>query len=453
MLAYTDGLNQTTSYTYDRLGRTTSVMMPNQAQASYVYNDSTNHIMAKNTLGEVQQVWFDPLGRKLKETQGLGEVKYGYDELTSRLLWQDDAYGNRTWYSYDAFGRIKQTTYASKVEYDDVGSSVTTIDAEQNRTRSTSDILGRELMIESLQNKQNYVPIQKKEYNLAGAVVASTDGNGNHYDANSNPVRSIDRSGVATDNHFNNMNQLVQTVTGNDNVQYAYDTEGRRLSMTDHRGTTSYKYQPISGFLTEIQYPDGVRLTNSYDLNKQTGYELQASQTNVKVDAGYDNMNRLKTLGVTSGGSAANTFGYDYLSNGQLAQQSYGTAFVSQLQYTDVKLSQLAYTRNNAAMNTFQYGYDANSNITSRNENNVGSSFTYTPLNQIKTSSEFDERYSYDARYNRLTLESSRELPIQEAQYEYDVKNRLVKAAGAHNPVTYSYTGEGLLYERTARPR
>ncbi|MDK8182618.1 RHS repeat-associated core domain-containing protein [Paenibacillus sp. UMB4589-SE434] len=520
VLAYTDGLNQTTSYTYDRLGRTTSVTMPNQAQASYVYNDSTNHIMAKNTLGEVQQVWFDPLGRKVRETQGLGEVKYGYDERTSRLLWQDDAYGNRTWYSYDAFGRIKQTTYAdqtsSMVEYDEVGSTVTTIDAEQNRTRSTSDILGRELMIESLQNKQNYVPIQKKEYNLAGAVVASTDGNGNrttykydtlgqllavvdadnqqtsyqydmlgnlvtttygnqqstkkefdelgqviksingtgqiqkfYYDANSNPVRSIDRSGIATDNRFNNMNQLVQTVTGNDNVQYAYDSEGRRLSMTDHRGTTSYKYQPISGFLTEIQYPDGVRLTNSYDLNKQTGYELQAPQTNVKVDAGYDNMNRLKTLGVTSGGSAANTFGYDYLSNGQLAQQSYGTAFVSQLQYTDVKLFQLSYTRNNAVMNTFQYGYDANSNITSRNENNVGSSFTYTPLNQIKTSSEFDERYSYDARYNRLTLESSRELPIQEAQYEYDVKNRLVKATGAHNPVTYSYTGEGLLYERT----
>ncbi|WP_028543250.1 RHS repeat-associated core domain-containing protein [Paenibacillus taiwanensis] len=520
LLAYTDGLNQTTSYTYDRLGRTTSVTMPNQAQASYVYNDNTNHIMAKNTLGEVQQVWFDPLGRKVRETEGLGEVKYGYDERTSRLLWQDDAYGNRTWYSYDAFGRLKQTTYAdqtsSKVEYDDVGSSVTTIDAEQNRTRSTSDILGRELMIESLQNKQSYVPIQKKEYNLAGAVVASTDGNGNrttykydtlgqllavvdadnqqtsyeydmlgnlvtttygnqqstkkefdelgqviksingtgqvqkfYYDANSNPVRSIDRSGVATDNHFNNMNQLVQTVTGNDNVQYAYDTEGRRLSMTDHRGTTSYKYQPISGFLTEIQYPDGVRLTNSYDLNKQTGYELQASQTNVKVDAGYDNMNRLKTLGVTSGGSAAKTFGYDYLSNGQLAQQSYGTAFVSQLQYTDVKLSQLTYTRNNAAMNTFQYGYDANSNITNRNENNYATHFTYTPLNQIKTSSEFDERYSYDARYNRLTMESSRELPIQEAQYEYDVKNRLVKAAGDHNPVTYSYTGEGLLYERT----
>ncbi|MBH5320946.1 RHS repeat-associated core domain-containing protein [Paenibacillus sp. GSMTC-2017] len=100
-------------------------------------------------------------------------------------------------------------------------------------------------------------------------------------------------------------------------------------------------------------------------------------------------------------------------------------------------------------MNSFEYSYDLANNITSRNENNYATNFTYTPLNQLKTSSEFDETYTYDSRYNRATVASTRELPVQEAQYEYDKKNQLTRVSGTHNPITYSYTGEGLLYERT----
>ncbi|MCG7409111.1 hypothetical protein MH117_16965 [Paenibacillus sp. ACRRX] len=66
----------------------------------------------------------------------------------------------------------------------------------------------------------------------------------------------------------------------------------------------------------------------------------------------------------------------------------------------------------------------------------------------MKTSSEFNEHYTYDGRYNRLTLESSRELPIQEAQYEYNKKNQLTKAIGAKGTASYSYNGDGLMVER-----
>ncbi|MBH5320958.1 RHS repeat protein, partial [Paenibacillus sp. GSMTC-2017] len=263
LLTYTDGLNQTTSYTYDRLGRTTSVKMPNQAQASYVYNDSTNHIVAKNTLGEVQQVWFDPLGRKVRETQGLGEVKYGYDERTSHLLWQDDAYDNRTNFSYDAFGRPTVTTFAdltsSRVEYDDIGLTVTAVDAEGNRSRVTSDIFGREVMVESLQNKQNYVPIMKKEYNVSGAVVASIDGNGNRttynydtlgqlsavidaqkqttsyqYDQLGNAVKIIYGNQQFTQKEFNEIGQVTKSINGTGQIQKLYyDKNGNIVKSVD----------------------------------------------------------------------------------------------------------------------------------------------------------------------------------------------------------------------------
>ncbi|MCR8843748.1 hypothetical protein NQ117_08615 [Paenibacillus sp. SC116] len=520
LISYTDGKQQTTSYAYDPLGRTTLVTMPNHSQISYVYNDTQNHIQVKNTLGEVSEVWFDPIGRKVKETQGLGQVKYAYDERTSQLQWTEDAYGNRTTYVNDGFGRPLQTTYANgtsdRVEYDDAKLTVTAIDAEQNRTRSTSDVLGRTILVESYQNKQKYVPVQRTEYNFAGGATSTTDAKGNHtayqydaggqliavtdaekqttsyqydrlgnliettyansqkmkkeydelgrvtkkingtgqvqkyyYDANSNLEKYIDRSGNITENTYNVMNQLIQNKLGNETVQYSYDTEGRPLTMTDHRGITSYEYQARSGFLTSIQYPDGVKLTNNYDLNKKTGYEFAAPGVNVKVDGTYNNVNQLKQLNILSGGNQpAKTISYDHLANGQLAKQTYGNAFTTDYQYEDMKLKKLNHARDGAAQNTFQYGYDLVGNITERNENSYITNFSYTPLNQIQTSSEFNETYSYDERYNRETLDSSRELPDKDVQYEYDKKNRLTKVTGDHNPVTYSYTGEGLLYER-----
>ncbi|TVX92497.1 polymorphic toxin-type HINT domain-containing protein [Paenibacillus agilis] len=519
LLSYTDGKQLTTSYTYDVLGRTTLVTMPNQSQISYLYNDTHNHVQMKNTLGEVTEAWFDPLGRKIRETQGLGQVKYGYDERTSQLQWTDDAYGNRTSYSYDGFGRQIQTTYANgtsdRVEYDDAKLTLTTIDADQNRTKTTSDVLGRAVLVEKLHNKQNYTPIERTEYNYAGDITASIDGNGNrtsfqydaarkltavtdasnqttsysydllgnliettyanqqkikkeydefgrvvkkingtgqeqryYYDANGNLEKYIDRSGTETNNRYDVMNQLIQNTVGTENVQYSYDTEGRMLTMTDHRGTTRYEYQPSSGFLTTIQYPDGFKLENLYDLNKKIGYEFSLpTWTFSKVRGTYDNVNQLKQLNIFRG-NFSNIVSYDRLANGLLAKQTFADAFVSQYQYEDTKLKQLTYLKNGTAQNTFQYGYDANENITHRNENNYITNFTYTPLNQIQTSSEYNETYSYDARYNRQTLDSNRDPSIKEAQYEYDKKNRLIKVTGNHSPVTYSYTGDGLLYER-----
>ncbi|MCG7409118.1 hypothetical protein MH117_17000 [Paenibacillus sp. ACRRX] len=523
LLAYTDGLNQTTSYTYDRLGRTTSVTMPNQAQASYVYNDSTNHIMAKNTLGEVQQVWFDPLGRKLKETQGLGEVKYGYDERTSRLLWQDDAYGNRTWYSYDAFGRIKQTTYADQtsetVQYDDAQLTELYTDAEANQKLKRYDPLQR-LVAEEVwvKKEQTFKPEVRNEYNSIGKIAALTDGNSNRttyaynslgeltgvtdasqetiqytydllgnvtklqfpgsqtvtkaydelgrvitetngtgqvekyqYDANGNVVQYVDKAGVATTQQFDTMNNLLRSATADLIVQYTYDTEGKRLSMVDQTGTTSYNYQLQSGYLTEIQYPDGVHLANSYDLRKKTGYSVRqiSKGFHMTVRGQFDSRNRVTDLSISSSSIIGTPHvTYSYWKNGDVMSRAMASAFSSNMQYDNGRLILIQHRKSGQVVNYFSYEYDLNGNIQYRNENNYLTHFSYTPLDQVKTSSEFNERYTYDGRYNRLTLESSRELPIQEAQYEYNQKNQLTKAIGSKGTASYSYNGDGLMVER-----
>ncbi|TVX92183.1 RHS repeat-associated core domain-containing protein [Paenibacillus agilis] len=521
LLSYTDGNGKITSYAYDKLGRTTLVSLPNSSDISYVYNDLGNHIQVKHNLsGNISEVWFDPLGRKIRETQGLGQAEYVYDERTSQLQSVKDANGNSMSYNYDSFGRLVQTKYddgnSNFVEYDDAKLTVTTTDAEQNRTKSTSDILGRTTLVEVQQNKQNYVPVQRTEYNLAGGVTSTIDGNGNntgykynaggqliavtdaekqttsylydrlgnlvettyanqqkmekkydevgrvvqkingtgqvekyYYDGNSNLVKYEDRSKTSTNNIYDEMNQLIHHQVGSEIVEYSYDKEGKLLTMKDHRGTTRYEYQAQSGFLTSIQYPDRVTLKNNYDKNNKTGYEFVAPGVNVKVEGTFNKVNQLEKFNIMSvGNQPAKEISYNYLKNGQLAEQTYGNAFVTGYKYEDAKLKQLKHAKDGAAQNSFQYTYDLVGNITQRDENNYITNFSYTSLNQIQTSSEFNEAYSYDARYNRETLDSTREQVINEAQYEYDKKNRLIKVTGNHNPVTYSYTGEGLLYER-----
>ena len=50
---------------------------------------------------------------------------------------------------------------------------------------------------------------------------------------------------------------------------------------------------------------------------------------------------------------------------------------------------------------------------------------------------------------NRYSTGSGKIYGLKDAEYTYDSQNRLVKATGEGKTVTYSYNGDGLLYERT----
>ncbi|MCG7410906.1 hypothetical protein MH117_26365, partial [Paenibacillus sp. ACRRX] len=174
------------------------------------------------------------------------------------------------------------------------------------------------------------------------------------------------------------------------------------------------------------------------------------SSVNLTVSGLYNNRNQITDLNI-SGAKMPSTqlVKYDYWKNGVVAKRQVAGAFAANMQYENDKVSQIQYDKGAQSLNQFKYEYDLNDNVMSRNENNYVTNFSYTPLDQVKTSSEFNERYTYDGRYNRLTLESSRELPIQEAQYEYNQKNQLTKAIGAKGTASYSYNGDGLMVERT----
>ncbi|WP_374018148.1 polymorphic toxin-type HINT domain-containing protein [Paenibacillus thiaminolyticus] len=90
-------------------------------------------------------------------------------------------------------------------------------------------------------------------------------------------------------------------------------------------------------------------------------------------------------------------------------------------------MSGIRQMRGNSLIGQYTYQYDINRNIVVKNDNGAAFTFSYDRLNRIKTSSQFNEVYTYDQRDNRSTLQSEQEPTLKGASYAYDHRNRLTR--------------------------
>ncbi|MCQ4087554.1 RHS repeat domain-containing protein [Saccharibacillus sp. JS10] len=98
----------------------------------------------------------------------------------------------------------------------------------------------------------------------------------------------------------------------------------------------------------------------------------------------------------------------------------------------------------------FTYGYDNGDNITSRSDGTTSGTFSYDELDRIITSSEGDETYTYDGKGNRLTLQSSIQMPHKDnIDYTYNQAEQLSGVTRNQTSVSYKYNGDGLMTERS----
>ncbi|MNW40229.1 tRNA3(Ser)-specific nuclease WapA precursor [compost metagenome] len=117
----------------------------------------------------------------------------------------------------------------------------------------------------------------------------------------------------------------------------------------------------------------------------------------------------------------------------------------SQYTFDRLQLTDLAQNPAGQEIQRFHYAYDKNKNISQRIQNGIEDSLEYDELNRIRTSSEYNEAYSYDARGNRLMQTTEKELKIAPKELSYDAQNRLSKVVVGSETVTYQYNGDGLL--------
>ncbi|MCY9729274.1 wall-associated protein WapA, partial [Paenibacillus apiarius] len=274
-----------------------------------------------------------------------------------------------------------------------------------------------------------------------------------YYDGNGNVVKSIDRKGQAQQFGYNNRNLLVSSVAMGETISYAYDATGKRTAMTDQTGTTSYVYHP-SGELASITYPDRTVLSFDYDargIRKEQSiaagpYRLTAqTELNAILSIPRD----IKVLDGAGGQLGHFTYTYDSSYN-RVSQLQSSIGLNESFAYDGLNLTGIQQKQGEAPFAQYAYTYDNNRNITGKTDNGPSFQFTYDPLNRIKTSNQFNERYTYDVRDNRSTLSSDKVPDIQGASYTYDSRNRLTQVmTDEGKTVSYRYNGDGLMVERS----
>jgi YD repeat-containing protein len=212
-----------------------------------------------------------PVGTTFDET--------AYDAL-GRVISKTDQAGKVTQYGYDALGRLIGVTDAlnqiTQYGYDELGNQISQTDALGRVTKSEYDKLGR--------RTKRTLPLGQVEtytYNAAGNLLTRRDFN------------------VKTTTYaYDAMNRLLsKTPDGSfaaPAITFSYSPTGRRLTMNDAHGVTSYGYDSRDRLLSKATPEGTLSYTYDYASNLLT---LRSSNTNgVSVDYSYDQLNRLSTV-------------------------------------------------------------------------------------------------------------------------------------------------------------
>jgi len=272
-------------------------------------------------------------------------------------------------------------------------------------------------------------------------------------------------------------------------LNYTYDANGNRLSMTDSLlGTTSYTYDALNR-LVSLSTQDSALITFSYDnLSRRTlltlpnGTEAVSSYSGAsqllslvsrltalpgtliaQADYTYDQVGNRKTLQDLTG---LHTFTYDGLSRltgaahppaSALPLESFSYDSVGNRTSSHLSVSQTYNTANRLLEDdTFTYTYDGNGNLTSKTDKNTSevTTYTYDPEDQLVRidfpDSTFAE-YAYDGLGRRIEKDVSGAI----TRYVYDNEDILLEFDG-FNVLQASYThgpgiDEPLIMERAGQ--
>jgi len=337
----------------------------------------------------------DPMGRTtswLTDVQGRvtakqygdgSQVKYLYENASSRLRQVIDEKQQITLYTYNLDNTLKSVTYANPA-VPTPGVSYT-YDPNYQRRISMTDGTGTTLY--------SYHPVTTTP-TLGGNKLASVDG----------PLAS-DTITYA----YDELGRRISTAINGVASSLTYDAAGRVVAATNALGAFAYAYDGSSGRLLTNTFPNGQMEERSYGNNLQ---DRTLQRITHKVGAtplseflyGRDiPANRITSWSQQAGATppSLHTFGYD------AADQ----------------LLSATVTNSGNLINTFAYAYDP---VGNRLTEQVGAS-------------------NYTATYNALNQISTTTAPGASRTNEWDAEDRLVGVNAGNQRTEFTYDGEGRL--------
>ena len=477
----TDGDGNTTSYSYDAAGRRSSVKDAAGSVINFTYDPSGNLVSVIDANGNATKYRYDGDNRQTATVYpDSTTVLTAYDPL-GRTISKTDQAGKTTQYGYDADGRLTSVTDAlgnvTSYGYDEIGDRISQTDALGRVTTFQYDTL--------LRRTKRSLPLGMSEsytYDQAGNLLTRTDFNGK-----------------TTRYSYDQMNRLLSKTpdasfaslgaTFAAPITFTYTPTGRRASMTDPSGTTSYKYDSQDRLLAKAT-PEGT-LTYTYD-SAGNVLSVQSSNANgVNTTYSYDGDNRLSSVTDnapatgTRPGTGTTTYSYDPVGNlsGFLypngVQTSYSYDTLNRLTSMAVtaattKLASYTYTLGPAGNRltvsevggrNVNYGYDGIYRLTSETisadpttANNGSISYSYDAVgNRLNRASTIaavpSQTFTYDSN-DRLNVDSydndGSTTKSGTNTYSYDFENHIVAVnAGTGNAVSLLYDGDGARVSKT----
>ena len=280
-VTYSDG--GVKEYTYDDEGNVTRVTLPSGVTIDYQYDSDGIEISRTSSIDGQVFTSYDPDGRLLSIEDTAGTTEYVYDDSTGEFEGINYGSGANLRYEYDDFGRITQVSvqadvlsevYSTSYEYDAVGNLTKVIDPNDGETVMVYDGVGR-LTSRSLPNgvtssysyQSNTDWVEKITHTASdGTVLVSTE-----YvrGASGEPVKIIRESGSYTEVAYDSSLRVIKEAyfdadgIETESIEYSYDADGNRLTVSDGDAEGSYSYDNIHQ-LTDITTTTGTE-TYTYD--------------------------------------------------------------------------------------------------------------------------------------------------------------------------------------------
>jgi RHS repeat-associated protein len=429
-------LNKPTVNTYDDMGRVTTVTLSDGNAINTDYSISSDGLFVT------------------KVTDPMGKTKTSYSDANENIIKMEQING----------GKLITTKY----EYDLLNEITEVKDTKNNTTTITYDSLGRRTGINNPDSG-----LIEYTYDLAGNLIKKVDPNLRtkrigieyEYDHVNNRLSKIKypESSAVTYNYGaansgNNAGRITSVVDGSGTTVYNYGELGEQTSVTrtmkslksgeaDAVWTSSYLFDYL-GRMENITYPDGEKLTYTYDrggfIKGVTGTHRNTGYTYVS-DIGYDEFGQ--RLYIKYGNGTQTNYTYDpdrrWLEN-IVTKNSSGKCFQN-MAYTFDKVGNILSTVNTGYKQVTQtYSYDDLYQLT-------GASGTYRntedPTNRTTS---YKQTFAYDETGN-MTSKTSAKWKDPGTLKTADLNYKLAYSYSVNNPHRaiqigewkYEYDGNG----------
>ena len=355
LLKITDSRGTSTEYTYDYLGRTSSVTDSKGVSTNYTYCQGSNRLSSVSSGGSTVEYNYanDPsvpnnkllssivspsgtvCGFSYDNSERLSTVSIGSRTLSSNTYNADNnlsqmQYGNGAvvGYNYDNLDRVTEKQFNNTVrfeyKYNKKGNLVSVNDIENNiKTEFSYDLIGRLLDIKSTNGSKLYY--RYDQYNRTNLIKYSIDD------------KNISLEYVYGSGNGRN-NDLIYGIKQSGNTDIiSYDYDG--LSRLSRRVLNT-----ASGFATDYTYLDGAEqiCTTTMVKTVKNGDDL--------LEYSYDNAGNITE--VKKNGTVAESYSYDNLN--QLTMAAYGGHTYA---YTyDNGGNILSVTKDGSAVKSYIYG-------------------------------------------------------------------------------------------------